>query len=105
MDEPRYKNIIIAIDMTKKGFLSQFMTDVLNERFEIKRKMKTLQKGTPEYEGLHVRQNALKVVANVQTGYEGQEFALFGDLGTYCMITGMGRYYIQLAMDGIKCQK
>jgi DNA polymerase elongation subunit (family B) len=104
-DEKANKNIIISVDMSKRGFLAKFMDDVLTERFDIKKRMKSMEKGTPEYEGLHVRQNALKVVANIQTGYEGQEFALFGDLGTYCMITGMCRYYIQLAMNGVKCQK
>jgi DNA polymerase elongation subunit (family B) len=103
-DETSNKNIIIAIDMTKRGFLSQFMENVLTERFDIKKRMKTLEKGSPEYEEFHVRQNALKIICNVQTGYHGQEFALFGDLGTYCAITGLGRYYLQLAMEGIKCQ-
>jgi len=101
-DETSNKNIIISIDMSKRGFLSQFMEDVLNERFDIKNRLKTLEKGSPEYEGLHVRQNALKVVCNVQTGYHGQEYALYGDLGTYCAITGLGRWYLNLAMEYIK---
>ena len=103
-DEKANKNIVLEINMTKRGFLAQFMDEVLTERFMIKKRMKDLDKNSTEYEYLHVRQNALKVVANVQTGYEGQEFARFGDLGTYCLITGMCRYYIKMAMAGILCQ-
>jgi len=100
-DEVANKNIIIEIDMEKRGFLSQFMDDVLTERFAIKKRMKEIKKDSSEYEYLHIRQNALKVIANIQTGYEGLEFARFGDLGCYSLITAMGRYYIKLAMKNI----
>lgn len=104
-DDKANKNFIIEVDMSNRGFLAQFMDDVLTERFAIKKKMKELKKGSTEYEALHVRQNALKVIANVQTGYEGQEHARFGSLACYIMITGMARYYVNLAMEGIKCQQ
>lgn len=100
-DENAKKNIVIEIDQSKRGFLAKFMDEVLTERFIIKKRMKEVKKGSTEYEYLNVRQNALKVVANVQTGYEGQEFARYGDLGTYCLITGMCRYYIKMAMESI----
>ena len=67
--------------------------------------MKEIKKDSAEYEYLHVRQNALKIVANTITGYEGQEYARFGDLGVYCAITGLCRWYIKLVMEKIKCQK
>ena len=103
-DSTANKNIIISIDMEKRGFLSKFMSDVLTERFSIKTKMKSLNKGSTEYEQLNVRQNALKIVANATTGYHGNDFARFGDLAVYCSITGFGRWYIKLAMNGIKQQ-
>ncbi len=101
-DEIANKNIIIEIDMSKVGFLSKFISDILNERFIIKKRMKEIKKDTTEYEYLHVRQNALKIVANATTGYEGQEYALYGDLSVYCAITGFGRYFLQLAIGNIK---
>ncbi len=101
-DEIAQKNIIIEIDMSKRGFLSQFISDVLDERFAIKKEMKTLDKNSTKYSYFNTRQNALKIVANIITGYHGQEYARFGDLGVYCAITGLGRWYIKLAMDGIK---
>ncbi len=100
-DEIANKNIIIEVNMLKKGFLSQFMDDVLIERFTIKKRMKEIKKDSSEYEYLYIRQNALKVIANIQTGFEGQEFARFGDLSCYNLITAMGRYYIKLTMKYI----
>jgi len=100
-DENANKNIVLEIDISKKGFLAKFMEDVLNERFLIKKRMKEIQKGS-EYEYLHIRQNALKVAANAQTGYQGAQFARFGSLACYNLITGMGRYYIKLAMKRIE---
>lgn len=104
-DENAKKNIILEIDMSKRGFLAQFMDEVLTERFIIKKRMKELKKGSTEYEYLNVRQDSLKRIANAQTGYEGGEFSRFGDLGSYCLITGMGRYYIKLSMGEIIRQK
>lgn len=101
-DEKANKNIELEIDMTKRGFLAKFMDDVLNERFDIKKKMKSLDKSSTEYQYLHIRQNALKVIANVQTGYHGQEFARFGSLACYNVITGMGRYYAKMVIDYVK---
>lgn len=95
------KNIIIEVDMSKRGFLPKFMDAVLSERFKIKAEMKTLDKDSSKYEYLYSRQNALKVIANVQTGYEGQLHARFGSLACYNMITGMCRYYIQEVIDKV----
>lgn len=93
------KIITISVDMSKRGFLPKFMDDVLTERFEIKKRMKSIDKDSTEYGYLHVRQNALKIIANVQTGYEGQSYARFGSLACYNMITGMCRYYVMMAID------
>lgn len=101
-DERFKKNVIVEIDMSKRGFLAQFMDEVLNERFEIKKRMKGLDKNSTEYQYLHVRQNALKVIANVQTGYQGQEFARFGSLDCYIVITGMGRWYAKTVIDYLR---
>ena len=101
-DSVANKNIIIEINMEKKGFLTKFISDILIERFAIKKRMKEIKKDSSEYEYLHVRQNALKLVANIVSGYHGQEYSLYGDLGVYCAITGLGRFYLQLAMDRIK---
>jgi len=101
-DNRANKNIIIKIDMSKRGFLAKFVDEVLTERFEIKARMKEMDKNSVEYKVLHVRQNALKVLANIQTGYQGQEHARFGELACYNLITGMARYYVTLAMDWCK---
>jgi len=97
-DEVINKNIVIEIDMTKRGFLAEFIDNVLTERFQLKQQMKQTKDDTLR-NVLHVRQNALKVSANIQTGYEGQTHARFGSLDVYCAITGMGRYFMKLALN------
>ncbi len=101
-DKIAQKNIIIEIDNSKVGFLSKFISEILDERSMLKRDMKTLDKDSSKYSYFNTRQNALKIVANIISGYHGQEYALYGDLSVYCAITGLGRHFVQLAMNGIK---
>jgi len=96
------KNVVIEVDMTRRGFLSEFMDKVLTDRFTLKNRMKELDKDSVEYGSLKVIQNALKVTANIQTGYTGQLHARYGELACYVLITGMARWYLQKSMNWIE---
>lgn len=53
----------------KKGFESEIIKELLLKRWELKKKLKKLKKGTLEYNILNARQFALKTVANASYGY------------------------------------
>lgn len=100
-------NVIVKIDMTSSGFLPIYMKDLFNERDILKKKMKEIINDIGnndageyvEYAGLKSRENAIKIIINSFTGYVGNEFASYGNLACYVIITGMGRYFTQRVIE------
>ncbi len=55
----------------KKGFVSSVIRDLLEERWQIKKKMKSVKEDSLEYHLLDTRQNVIKIIANATYGYFG----------------------------------
>ncbi|BFI73054.1 DNA polymerase [Nanoarchaeota archaeon] len=78
----------------KKGFISQILENIFEERSNLKKKMKSLDKSSEEYKILDSRQLALKYIINSTYGYLG-----FPNSRWYCLecassITALGRKHI-----------
>ncbi|BBL45634.1 archaeal DNA polymerase I [Nanobdella aerobiophila] len=85
-----------------KGFISSILESIFNERIEIKKKMKGLDKDSEEYKILDSRQLSLKYIINSTYGYLG-----FPNSRWYCLecassITALGRKYIMEVKDYIE---
>lgn len=98
-DERANLQLIIGIDFSKRGFASSFVDKAMNDRLEMKRKMKLLNPHSAEYADLDVNQLQLKVIMNSITGYYGQDYSMFGSLACYCAITGTARHLIRSLID------
>ncbi len=55
----------------KKGFVSSVIKELLEERWEIKKKMKKLKPSSKEYHLLNTRQQVIKIISNAVYGYFG----------------------------------
>ena len=82
-----------------KGLLPSMLEDVLTERFQLKKQLKSMEKGTPEYKLVYARQQALKIIANASYGY-----LAFPRARWYCKecaeaITSWARSYIKKVME------
>ena len=53
------------------GFYSEVLTHLLEVREEIRRRLREVEEGSPEYRVLDARQKAVKVVTNATYGYAG----------------------------------
>ena len=78
----------------KKGFISQILESIFEERAELKKRMKNMDKNSEEYKILDSRQLALKYIINSTYGYLG-----FSNSRWYCLecaasITALGRKHI-----------
>lgn len=95
--------IIIDIDMNKKGIAADFVAEMMVDRSAMKSIMADLKaeglSGSPEWNDADVNQLNLKVIINALTGFLGQKYALFGSLASYIAITGSGRYILQAVKD------
>ncbi|MGC9079481.1 MAG: DNA-directed DNA polymerase, partial [Nanopusillaceae archaeon] len=83
----------------KKGFISEILENIFEERAEIKKKMKNLDKDSEEYKILDSKQLALKYIINSAYGYLG-----FPNSRWYCLqcaaaITALGRKHIEEAKE------
>ncbi|MFH1750147.1 MAG: DNA-directed DNA polymerase [Candidatus Micrarchaeota archaeon] len=87
----------------KKGLMPRVLQNVLNSRFEIKRKMSLLKKdgnaGTPEYKEMDARQWALKIVANSMYGYLLYARSRYYSREAGESVTAYARGYIQKTME------
>ncbi|RME63381.1 MAG: DNA polymerase [Nitrospirae bacterium] len=82
----------------KEGFISTAIKELLKEREELKKQMRSLPKGSAERYLLDTRQKAVKTIANASYGYFG-----FAASKWYCKacaesITAFGRHWIQEVM-------
>ncbi len=83
----------------KKGFIPGVLGELIKQRAEIKKRMKTLKKGSMEYTDFYAQQYALKTVLNASYGYMG-----FSGSRWYCRecaesITALGRHYIHEVIE------
>lgn len=100
-DNRASQQVIISIDMNKRGIAAEFVREMMADRKAMKLKMKELDEGSPEWTDLDVNQLNLKVIINALTGMFGLQSALFGSLASYIAITGTGRYILQSLKDHI----
>jgi DNA polymerase I len=102
-DEVAKCQIIIDIDMNKRGIAADFVAEMMEDRSAMKAEMKKLKDagkaGGAEYNDLDVNQLNLKVIINALSGFFGQKYARFGSLASYIAITGSGRYILQAVKD------
>ncbi|MDD3039623.1 DNA polymerase domain-containing protein [Bacteroides sp.] len=98
-DERANCQIIIDINMNKQGIASAFVAELMRDRAEIKKRMKTLDKNSPEYADCDANQLNLKIIINSLTGFFGMQYSLFGSLAAYIAITGSGRYLLRQMKD------
>ncbi len=83
----------------KKGFLSGILEEILNRRMEIKKEMKSKEKGSHEYSALNARQHALKILLNSHYGYLGYPRSRWYSMESARAVTAWSRHYIQQTMD------
>jgi DNA polymerase elongation subunit (family B) len=100
-DNRAAQQVIISIDMNKRGIAAEFVREMMTDRKAMKLKMKELDENSPEWTDLDVNQLNLKVIINALTGMFGLQSALFGSLASYIAITGTGRYILQSLKDHI----
>ncbi len=81
-----------------RGLLPSTLEEVLKERFELKRKLKGLERSSPEYKLLYARQQALKIIANASYGYLAFPRARWYSKECAEAITSWARDYIKLVM-------
>ena len=95
------KQIVISIDQTKEGFLKRELADAMQERLEMKAKVKTLTKGSREALILDAQQLARKILLNSTYGLTGQLSSEYGSLPCAIACVGMCRWVITQVKDWI----
>ncbi|MEM3012352.1 MAG: DNA-directed DNA polymerase [Candidatus Hadarchaeales archaeon] len=78
----------------RKGFVPSILERLIERRAELKKELKKLRPGTPEYLELDSRQMALKIVSNSFYGMFGYARARWYSKECAESITSLGRHYI-----------
>lgn len=98
-EESKEKNSVPGeehfFSLKREGFIKSVLEDLVKRRVEIKKKMSSLEKGSPEYRDLHNRQYALKILANASYGYYAYAGSRWYSRICAKSIAAWGRYYIQ----------
>ncbi|UCC91490.1 MAG: DNA polymerase, partial [Candidatus Aenigmatarchaeota archaeon] len=89
----------------KRGFIPEIIEDLVKKRMEIKGKMNSTGKETPEYRDLYNRQYALKILANASYGYYAYAGSRWYSRICAMSIAAFGRYYIQKVISFAKDKK
>lgn len=76
------------------GILPTILTSLLNERFKLKKKMKTFDKNSVDYLMLDAAQNAVKILLNSHYGYSGDKRAKIYSWKVASSVTNSGRIRI-----------
>lgn len=94
-----YKKILeIDIDQAHRGVLPRVLAEGLAQRRDIRKRMKGLDKDSPEYIALDSQQNIRKVINNSIFGIMANAFTI-GFLPVGFTITGLGRHLIRKAIE------
>lgn len=83
----------------RKGLIPETLENLINRRIELKKRLKTLEKGTQEYEKLFARQWALKILANSHFGQTVYPRARWYSRECGSSITAWGRQYIKSTIE------
>lgn len=94
-------NVVVEVDNSFDGFLRRDLKKVREERQIVKDKMKATT-DTDELKKLDSVQNALKVIANIPSGYNGSSFCRFGDIAVSLLTVGVGRILITDTLNHIR---
>ncbi|MCX8166840.1 MAG: DNA-directed DNA polymerase [Candidatus Micrarchaeota archaeon] len=82
-----------------KGLIPQVLENLLNERFELKKKIKQIQKNSDEYKRIEAKIQALKIIANSFYGYLGYPRSRWYLRQAAESVTAFGRKYIQHVIE------
>ncbi len=82
----------------KKGFLAQILEEILAARIGLKKKAKSLDRGTEEYRFVNAKQHALKILLNSHYGYLGYARARWYSRESARAITAWSRHYVREVM-------
>lgn len=82
--------------MKKKGFLPDVIEELFKERVQLKKKLKSLQKGTHEYNITHARQHSLKIILNSFYGTLGYARFRWYSREAASAVTAWSREYVQM---------
>ena len=96
------KQITIEVIQEPEGFLSKEIAQAMEYRFEIKRKLKGLERGSPEYRTQDAIQNMLKVILNSYYGLEGQLTTTYGSLPCAIACVGLCRWLMKKVVAEIE---
>ena len=79
----------------QQGFFPELIEGLVESRYKLKDKMKSLNEDTLEYESIYSRQQAQKILANSFYGYLGYNGARWYSKESAQATTFMGRQYIE----------
>ena len=82
----------------EKGFFPSVLEELLAKRMEIKKELKTKEKGTVEYKALDARQHALKILLNSHYGYLAYARSRWYSRDAARAVTAWSRHYIKDTM-------
>ncbi len=81
------------------GFIPSILEELVEERYELKESLSSMDEDSQEYRNLYNRQNALKILSNAFYGYTGYNGARWYCRGCAEATTALGRKYIQEAIE------
>ncbi len=83
----------------KQGFIPETLRSLIEERAELKEKLKELDEDSREYQSVHNSQWALKIIANSFYGMLGYSRARWYSKECAESVTSFGRYYIKNTIE------
>ncbi len=83
----------------RRGFIPTILEDLIKERQEIKKKMKSLDPETPEFLAMDKEQWALKTLANSFYGFLGFAGSRWYKRECAESVTAFGRHYIKMVVE------
>ncbi|MCX8174645.1 MAG: DNA-directed DNA polymerase [Candidatus Micrarchaeota archaeon] len=82
-----------------RGLIPSVLEEIIKMRAEMKARLKTLEKDSPEYEMVFARQQSLKILANSYYGYLAYPRSRWYSRECGESVTAWGRYFIQDTID------
>jgi DNA polymerase elongation subunit (family B) len=101
-DKGLNRQLLIRIDLTKKGFLETDVEQAMLARFVLKNQAKKLKEGSKKYKWTKAQDNALKILLNSIYGLEGEKTTEYGSYPIAIVITAMCRYLIREVVEKYK---
>lgn len=83
----------------RRGFIPETLRGLIEERSDLKKKMKDLKESSREYKSINNRQWALKIIANSFYGMLGYPRARWYSKECAESVTSFGRYYIKRTIE------